>query len=200
MLERWLESIPRPILIVGGLVIGLIYIVVFLQPPRTVCDSQFDVIHANLTPTVYFDPAKPYNRKGNIFVALKECRGTNSPGGCLDLFDALRRILKETEHSSNDCSLTLAKDETLLAAFNGARDLIVDIAWGTQPPQPAVKNNWLDLENVDVFCRTVHVMRTIYGKDDWVGYVDIKLSSLPGSSTFARGEAWKRTIMSSCGR
>lgn len=200
MIERWLEAIPRPILIVGGLLLGLFYIIVFVQPPRSVCDTQFDLIKQNLTPAVYLDPTKPYTRKGNIFVALKECRSTNTPGGCLDLFDAIRKVLKETAVETNECAPTLAKDETLQKALVASRDLIVELAWGTHPPEPLNKYSWLDLEHVDVFCRMIRLMRNVYGEDEWAEYAHAKLVSLPGGSTLPSGEAWKRSIMSSCGR
>lgn len=167
------------------------------DPPRTLCDAQVEVFNERTALFLKKDPKKPYKKESRYQEVLKQCGFTKSAGGCFDLFNGLRSVMKEIKTVSPDCTSDLGSESDLKKAIWETLDLMVKLAWGEKPPMaPSLRNGIFDGADVSFFCDLKQVAVYLYGEGQWNQFVEKNLKALPGWETLDRNDIWSRSIMS----
>ncbi|MBX9766003.1 MAG: hypothetical protein K2X47_01920 [Bdellovibrionales bacterium] len=194
MLDQWLESLPKPILVGGILIIGLILIYAF-NPPHSVCHSQMEIFKKNLTPWVFND--RKLVETSKLTKSINTCKAGNTPGSCLEMFDYVRRTLTELESMPLDCHPEVGTLPEVKRAVTTVLSLLIEIAWGTKPPADEFERQaWFDTAHLSTICDLTRFQKSLYGEEEWLAYVDTRIQSLPEAATLPRDQAWAKMILS----
>ena len=193
-MDQWLESLPRPVLVGGILVIGLLLIFAF-NPPHSVCSSQMEVFKKNLTPWVFND--RKFVETSKLAKSINTCKAGNSPGSCVEMFDYVRRVIGELDSMPLECHSEVGALSEVKRAVSSVLTLLVEIGWGTKPPADEFERQaWFDTAHLATVCDLIRFQKSLYGEDDWLTYVDTRIQSLPGASDVPREQVWAKTILS----
>ena len=98
----FISQLPRALVVILGLITGLL-VILALNPPFSVCDAQLQSLKERHTPFFVKDSSKKYMLTTGYEKALSTCRSVNSPGGCLELFEGVKALIKDLEVSSREC-------------------------------------------------------------------------------------------------
>ena len=89
-MDDFLNKIPKTILLIIVLTIGVLFIVI-ADPPKTVCDAQDELFTEEYKSFLLVD--KERKLKTSKYQTLKnQCKIANSPGGCYELFNQMRKL------------------------------------------------------------------------------------------------------------
>jgi hypothetical protein len=169
----------------AGLIIGLVAIM-YMNPPHTPCQSQIEFYKKSIGPLF-----KPYQEK------FKFCKEHADPGGCVPFFDVVGRLEVKLREVGSQCQQDLTKDAQTKSFLTNTMEVFVRAAWGSKPPPSfQYRNGWLELSQVVQFCKLRKHLITIYGEDEWLGFINEMLGSLPEAQAIGRTEAWNRSLVS----
>jgi hypothetical protein len=193
MLDQWLESLPKPILVGSILILGLILIYAF-NPPHSVCHSQMEIFRKNLTPWVFNDRKLVETTK--LTKSIDVCKAGNSPGSCLEMFDYVRRVITELESMPLECLPEVGELSEMKKAVTSVLSLLVEIAWGTKPPADEFeRQSWFDTAHLATICDLTRFQKELYGEDEWLNYVDTRMQILSGAKELTREQTWAKMIL-----
>lgn len=189
-------SLPR-MLLVGILLGGGTLLVVFLNPPYTVCDSQIEVFKASQIGFLYVNPKDKMIKTTQYELLTERCKQTNSPGGCYELFLKLKQLLNDLDRVPREC----ASDVTGLAEVQKAlwkqMKLMVELAWGSKPPGSFnEKLGWLDPADLALYCRLKRSLEEFYGIEEFTGFRERMFKDLAGVAGIQRNQAWEMMLLS----
>jgi hypothetical protein len=112
---------------------------------------------------------------------IETCRAGNSPGACYELFATLKRVLRDVDAAPNQCLSEMGDIEGLRPAMMASLELLVQLAWGVQPPEPGLsKYGWLETSDLALFCKLKRRALQIFGEE---AFEQLRLkvqSKLPG--------------------
>lgn len=189
---QWLSAIPKG-LFVAIILIGGVTLILLANPPHTVCDSQIQIFHKSIGDILFQD--KKYQIP-KILQLEDECRGTNSPGGCYELFHALRALRRALSDVPEQCYAKVGNLPEVKRALHKDLQLMIQLAWGGKPPATIYdRNSWLDYSDLSLFCGLKSDFTKIYGEDNWQEFFEQTRATLPGANQFAEDEALRRTII-----
>jgi hypothetical protein len=193
---RLLLSLPKAIIVFLALFVSLM-IIMILQPPHTACNSQFEVFQASQTGFLYLDPKITYKKTTGLDKSIELCKYANSPGGCLDFFNGMKKLHRDLDAIPTDCANEVMGDSSIQQPLWGALEFMVQLAWGTKPPESSFERaGWFDNYHLAVFCDLKRLAINRYGNDSWSRFVDAQLKVLPQSQTLPRNESWQRSVLS----
>ncbi len=200
-MERWLQTLPKHILALIVISIGILLIILF-NPPHTLCDSQLSLFKEKQTGFIYLDPKQTFQKSSRFQSLHDQCKGTNSPGGCYEFFSLLRKALDDLGAVPMECSEAVASEGAVRASLFGALDLMVRIAWDSAPPKSYFeKFSWLDVADISLFCRLQQQAINFYGEAAYSSFREPYFSELPGGSALPRAKAWDASLFSeNCAR
>jgi hypothetical protein len=194
--KAWLESIPKFILGPMAVILGIIYFVV-QDPPRTICDEQFSIFKKENAKYLY-----PYE-KNSIVVPpgikrdIEACRIGNSPGGCYDWLEGIKKMVHATRNIPDKCGGSRIEELAPLKQwFDQSMFLFSQISWNNTGTIRDGLFNWLEQDDMAMFCRLKDEYIRLIGKDEWralensLGVGLMKLKKTP------KKETWERTILS----
>lgn len=195
MIQKLLE-LPRPIL-VAILLTGGILLIVFANPPYTVCDSQMEVFTQAQSGFLYKNPKSKF-AKTTLYQELTDrCKEANSPGGCYELFLKMKGLLSDLDHVPQECSASVVDLSEVRAALWGQITLLTQLAWGTKPPDNFhEKLKWLDPADIALFCQLKKTVEKFYGQDAYVEFRERMFQQLPGAAQLSRAQAWDMMLLS----
>lgn len=195
-LNQKLQELPRWALVGGILVIG-IFLILLIQPPHSVCDSQFAVIKASQTPFLYLDPKKKYIKTTSYEASYRNCRNGNSLGACVDLFAGVQKLMQDVRASNPECITNLGDKTEIRKVFRETQELMVELAWGNKPPESTYdKFGWLDNNHMFLFCKLTDLRQKASGKEAWEAWREKVMASLPNPANLQRADIWRRSIFS----
>jgi len=167
------------------LVIGL-GAIMYMNPPHTVCKSQIDFYKESITPLF-----KPYKDK------LQFCKDHTDAGGCVAFFDTVIRLEAKLKEVGPQCQPDLASDTQTKNFLILTMEVFVRAAWSSKPPASYIyRNGWLEISQVVLYCKLRRHLINIYGEDEWQGFFNDMLISLPEAEALGRNEAWNRSLVS----
>jgi hypothetical protein len=191
-----MKNIPQNILAFLA-ICGALFLIMNLQKPHSVCDSQVEVFKANQIPFLYLDPKKSYIKTKDFDRVVTFCKKSNSSGGCLEFFNGMKRLYTDLEKVPTGCSATLMEISEVKEAMFLGLELIVHLAWGERPPPSSLeRSGWLDSTQVGVFCEYKKLINLHLGRETWNGFVEKQMTNLPGASLLPRNDVWSRTVLS----
>ena len=206
---RYLDMIPKTLLAFLAIVGGIGFIIL-QDPPRTLCQSQVEVINKSEEKFLFENVKRKRLLAGKKEGALStkyerlrdQCDDTNDPGGCYELFQELKKFLHDLDSLTAECSTALADTKVYSLALSQSLEKMVRIAWGSAPPASyTVKFGWLDKADLTLFFRLKDRYVTFYGDEGWSKFRERIMQSLPGAKDLSRNQIWDLSIFSeNCAR
>ncbi|MCC7403065.1 MAG: hypothetical protein IT288_01590 [Bdellovibrionales bacterium] len=195
-MDRFLASLPKNIL--ATLAIGGgIFLIILLNPPHTVCDAQMTIFKEAQKGFVFLDPKSKSIETSDYELLTKQCRVSNSPGGCYELFARLKILIRDIEAVPTECRPKVGSENKVRKALWESLDLISRLAWGTKPPQSYYeKFGWLEPPDLLLFCDLKRTVLAVYGNSQWEQFREGLFKDLPGVKEIQRTVAWEHMLLS----
>lgn len=197
MLDQLLASLPKTFIAIVVMVIGLLLIRQY-DPPRTICDAQMELFRESQKKFLYPEPGSGMIKKSALVKTLFEhCKQNNSPGGCFEFFELLKKMSVDLSAVPEQCSEAVGEEEPIKKWLKESLKLMVLMAWGSKAPASYnLKRGWYDASELTLFCGLRrHVIR-IYGQDDFAKWQEAILSSVPDADKLDRNQVWQRNLLS----
>ncbi len=184
------------LVIVGGLAF-----IILSDPPRTQCDAEIEAFQMGTVGFLYVHP-KATVKTVRYFEMLENCKKGNGPGGCLELFAGMKKVLRELSSVTPACLEKIGELPAIRGSLAPTIDLMAKLAWGAQPPaHPNLKIGFFDPGDLNLFCLLKNKSIQIYGEESWLGFQKGSLSQLPGIKALPPQEAWDKSLYSlPCGQ
>lgn len=200
-MDAILRIIPKNMLAFAAIVGGIL-LIVFMQPPHSLCDSQLDVIKKSQQRFLYKDPKSKKVNTTKYQTLFEHCKVTNNPGGCYELFQEMKILLYDLSTLSNECSPYLASVAEHKKALWDVMELLVRLAWGEKPPTSYhAKFGWLDTADIALYCKLKTRIIGFYSEDKWNAFRERMMKELPGAKDLQRAQVWDMSIFSeNCAR
>lgn len=181
-----------------GVIFLFILLLLIFKPPFTICDVEVESFRKAETNLIFHAKAPSSDEASTRMERFFEiCRGTNSPGGCYELFAALRRLNKDLENTSVRCKDAISSIKEVKQTLFNAVELFVKIAWGGHPPVTGMeKYGWLEHGDMTLFCLLKERMILYYGKEQWTEFGSKILKELPGAENLDWQKIWVNSIFS----
>lgn len=197
MLDRFFATLSRRALATGSIAFGILFILL-ANPPRTVCDSQYEEFQKRQIGQLTLDPKLKIKPSKTAFhLAVEQCRFSNDIGGCLEFFNILKSVLRDLDVTNENCYSDVGGRNEVKDTLWVSLELITRIAWGEAAPRNYQESaGWLDSTNVALFCDLKETMNRFYGKEKLNSFSRDLLPKLPGGSQIKFSDAWPRSILS----
>jgi len=188
-------SIPKVILAFVVLVLGF-GVIIYSDPPRTVCDSQLDIFKESQKEFLYSRPGLNNTVQGPLLSELYDlCQAGNSPGGCFEYFIRLRKMNQDLENVPTQCSTTVAEEKPVKTAIFGSLKLMAKISWGDRGPASTYKRTgWLDTSDLVVYCDLKRQAVRIFSQEYYDEWQTKTLSNLPESENIDPEQALQKSL------
>lgn len=164
-----LAKIPRPVLVIGVLVIALV-LIVLNDPLKDECEVQAKIFDRNTKGLLF-----PFKVKNKVQYAkltpLRDiCRDGNSIGACSEYFEGLRKVSSELKLMNDNCKLKYSEaNEGFLPQLGSAIRVMALVAWGEKPPAgPAERMGWLTEPDLRSFCNLKKSYIAIVGEEKYL--------------------------------
>ena len=149
---------------------------------------------------LYRQPSEASIKKVVLVKTLfDECSNDNSPGGCFELFQNLKKMLADLQNIPEECAETAGAEPEVEKWLWQALKLMIDMAWGPKPPQSYMqKKGWFDSSELTLYCGLKHHAIRIYGQKTFSEWQEKILVSMPNPDKIPldRTQAWNRSLLS----
>lgn len=196
MLDKFLAQLPKNMLALLAIG-GGIFLILVLNPPYTICDSQMSSFREAQLGFVHLDPKDKVKKTSDFDLQVERCKATNSPGGCYELFLKLKTMLKDLNSIPKNCSSVAAADSKIRRVVWDSLDLIVRLAWGQKPPETYYeKFGWLEPPDILLYCQLKRAAERVFGRSQWESFRERMFRELPGANQLNRSKAWEMMLIS----
>lgn len=198
---RLFSMMPKGLIAFLAIAGGTAYII-FNEPPHTVCDSQLEVFKKSEQSFLFLDPKKKSAKTTKYAMLLEHCKATNNPGGCYELFQEVKTLIRDIQTVPSECSYRVGALTEVRQALWDTAELLVRLGWGEKPPATYYsKFGWLDKADISFFCSLKGRITDIYGNSQWEQFRERIFKQLPGAEQMARNQVWDMSIFSeNCAR
>ncbi|MEK6627614.1 MAG: hypothetical protein AABY53_03225 [Bdellovibrionota bacterium] len=181
-LNQIIQKIPKPVLIVGVLVIAIVFFV-YNDPLRDECEVQISIFEkktAGLLSSIRNKNKKTQFPKIEFW--KNRCRAGNSIGSCSDYFEGLRFITKELREVKDSCQINYSvQNEKFLNQITQALQIMSLVAWGEKPPAGmAERIGWLNETHIRTFCYLKKTFILIGSEESFLVLRDKVYKEFPG--------------------
>lgn len=197
-MDRFIASLPPPVLAIIAIVAGF-FVIVAYDPPKTVCDTQMEYFKEAQSDFVY---GKQAEEGGTSKPALAKqmfeiCKADNTPGGCLEYFSRLKKLSSDLENIPRQCADTVAKDEVVQALVFKSLKLMAQIAWGDRGPASALQRyGWFDASDMSIYCELNQSAQRLYGPEVYEEWRAGVVGSLPGADQMSPEQQFQKSLFS----
>jgi hypothetical protein len=200
-MDRIFSIIPKWFLataVIGG---GIAFLVIS-NPPHTVCESQIEVFQDAQKRFLFVDKVKKTTIPAKYRMLVDHCKITNNPGGCYELFQEMKIMLKDSQSVPSDCASTWGDLAEVKKSLWEVEELLLRLAWGEKPPTTYYqKFGWLDTADVSLYCQLKTAISRTYGEESWDQFREKMFKELKGADKMSRNEIWDMTLYSeNCAR
>lgn len=217
MLDKLVRSLS-PIQLALIVILGTIIFVYFSNPPKTICDAQFEKLLAAQAGYLFPKKGKIGPVPGKFTKALVACRDTNSMGGCADYIEVLQILTDHLSRVSDSCMVKLGKagfpepsdfaSYTIITkAIERGLQILLGAAWGEGPntnDQGALHSeedlkttfSWLGFREVKTFCALKISYEKIFYTEGLENLEKTLISELPGFKALGFEKSFRRSLFS----
>lgn len=209
-MNNFLASLPKNLLAFFAIAGGMIFIIYFLRPPHSICDSQIEVLDKAQNAFLFEDQKVKTRlagkKEGNLTTRYErlrdQCDLTNESGGCYEYFQEMRIFLRDLNALSAECGPVAGDIGRYRKPLVETLEKIARIAWGSAPPASYnLKFNWLDSSDINLFCLLKERYIRFYGDESWERFRLGLNPKLPGSKDLTPNQIWDLSIFSeNCAR
>lgn len=173
---------------VVALIAGIAAIIA-TNPQYTACQAQTEIFQKSVTQEIYGRRGQRMGFSPKVAGQISSCKQGNGPGGCFELFRTLRKVMRELRQFDESCNADLAAIGEVRAAIQSPMGLMVQVAWGEQPPESTEKRyGWFEASDVALFCQLRESYLRLYGEEEFTNFRMQVMSTLPGEApTFENG-------------
>lgn len=132
--EQFLQTLPRPVLVLGAIMIGVVVIMV-MNPPHTICDTQKDQSNESLAGITRPMKVQKQTMPAKIEKALEKCYKGSTPGACYDYFQILRGLAKQVMGTTSECRSEVYSISDIQTRLQEGVANMALLAWGDKPPE-----------------------------------------------------------------
>lgn len=195
-MDEFLRKAPKTLVAISAIVLGY-FVIVALNPPRTVCDEQVDVLLQSHKSFLSVESKKVTRTAADEMFEI--CKQDNGPGGCFEYFLNLRTVVDGLERVPRNCAGTVGAHPVIKKLVLQSLKLFAQIGWGDASAGVYVsrKNAWLDAADFRLYCRLKTLATRFYGDDEFALFREGVMNSLPGAEAMSRDQRWARSIFSS---
>lgn len=184
-----MNNIPKPIIVFVVFFLAIVFIV-FSNPPYTKCQSQIEILRANLKSDIFAQQGKSMTFSPRLTKHIAICKDGNSPGACFELFQTLRSLTRELVHFPAECAEEMGDVVEVQRALKEGMALMTQLAWGESPPpahQPRFR--WLEPADLALFCSLRDNFVRLYGHEEFESFRTGVVKNLPGEEPmFSEGQ------------
>lgn len=186
-------------MVVAILLGGGVLLIILLDPPHTVCDTQAAVFKTKQKTFLFEGEKKVLGKKtaSDYDKLLKICVMQNSSGGCSEWAFRVRELLRDLKLSTERCAPEIAATSRVKKVIWESLEVLTRGAWGVGGPKSEYdKLGWLTPSDVNLYCELKVFAQANYPKSDWEKFREKMLKALPESSNLNRDQAWSRMLLS----
>ncbi|MNK06269.1 hypothetical protein D3C87_241620 [compost metagenome] len=214
-MDDFLNSLPKPVLVLGAIIIGII-VFMLIDPPHTVCDTQQEAMKEHLKGSIFSSEAQKGRAPPVVARAKEACQLGNSGGSCYEYFSILKQAADAVGKASGECTAQLYNVPEVSSALNDGIELMARMAWGTQPPERGfARFGWMQESELATFCRLKGIYIRAKGEQAWTALRGVIFGKLPGEAPvvgadptasvvepkmapliFSEQEIWERSLFS----
>ncbi|UYL09864.1 hypothetical protein B9G69_004650 [Bdellovibrio sp. SKB1291214] len=194
-LDKFLNDLPKPVLVIGALVIGVV-VIMLLNPPHTVCDTEEAAMREYLKGQLFSTQVKKNTIPPSIVREKEACQLGNSAGSCYEYFSTLKNIADAVNKSSSQCASQMFGVKEVTSTLNDGIELMVRLAWGVKPPEPGTYDRfgWLSEAEIATFCRLKSTFIRANGEEAWTALRQRVAAKLPGEEVPLTPEGTVSTV------
>jgi len=197
LINNLLNTLPKTFIAITIMVLALLF---FRQvdPPRTICHAQIEIFRESQKFFLYPAAEEKEIKKPTLVKTLfDECTNDNSPGGCFEFFQGLKKMAVDLANVPEQCAEAIGEEPEVKGWLKKSLKLMVQMAWGSRAPASYLqKNGWFDASELTLFCGLRrHVIR-IYGSENYSQWQEQNMTALPGAEKLERNQNWQRNILS----
>ncbi|WP_413585088.1 hypothetical protein [Bdellovibrio sp. HCB274] len=194
-MEKFLNSLPKPVLVVGAILIAVIVFMV-MEPPHTICDTQEEGLRESLKGQLFSTQFKKNTIPPSIMREKEACQLGNSAGSCYEYFSTLKNVAGAVTKGSSQCAAQLYEVKEVGSALNDGIELMVRLAWGVKPPEPGTfeRFGWLTESEIATFCRLKSTFVRANGEEAWTALRQKISAKLPGEEVPLTAEGTVSTV------
>lgn len=194
-MKKIIDAIPKfflgPLLVLGG-----IFYFILQDPPKTVCDIQFEIFKKENEKYVY-----PYKKKKIEIPAvikrdIEMCQNTNTAGGCYDWMAGLKGVLKTTRNLPTECRSRISELNPLKSWMDQSLFLFSQISWNSSQFVRPDLFHWLEKDDVILFCRLRMEYIRLIGVESYKAQEKRLLDELVKLKKLPPPKVWERTVLS----
>ncbi len=191
----YIQRMPK--LLLGFLVLlGVLAVLVYRDPPKTVCDIQMNEVNKRLADGFFVNDTRGGGFEKGVMTAFNNCLNSNAPGGCHEMFSRLDYLEELIKTIPAECGSHPSTAAVKGFVAKGLR-LFGMIAWGeAKPINKYNKTSWLDTSDLGLYCRLKRQYQRLYGQEAWRQFVWGFLPGLPEAKTLQRKEIWDLGLFS----
>lgn len=151
-MEQFLQTLPRPVLVLGVILIGIVVIMV-ISPPHSICDTIKSEVTASLVGITRPLKIKKQTHPARITAALESCYIGRSAGACYDYFQILKGLAKHVQSATAECRPEILGISDIKNRMTEGIENLVLLAWGDYPPEsPNERFGILQDADISLFC------------------------------------------------
>ena len=202
---NFFASLSKTLLATSAIVLGTAFIILFVRPLHSLCDSQIEVLDKAQQKFLFENEkskrllaGKKEGKLSTKYQRLRDqCDLTNDPGGCYEYFQEMRAYLRDMNSLTKECAPVVGGIGVYGTPLVETLEKFVRIAWGPAPPASYnVKFNWLDASDLNLFCRLKDRYISFYGDDAWEAFRTRVSASLPGAKDLNLNQIWDLSLFS----
>lgn len=196
-MEQLLASLPKPVIALGAMLIMLM-VIYRMSPPITICDAQMEIFRDSQKRFLYSQRGESgLGLPARFDTVTKNCMDDNSPGGCFELFQSLKKTVVDMRNIPDQCVDTAAEEPEIQRSLWKTVKLMVQLAWGERAPASFMqKNGWFDSSDVTLFCELKRASIRFYGAEKVSEWQEGLLQNMPKAEKLTREQVWPRSLLS----
>ncbi len=179
--EQFLQTLPRPVLVLGTIVLGIVLIMLF-SPPHTICDTQTDQVKEGLIGLTQPMKIKKQTMPPKMAEALRNCYQGSTTGSCYDYFQDLRGLARFVMDGTLECRPQIYNIRDIRKNLEEGVTNMALLAWGDKPPEPGAFGRFGPLREADLslFCYLKSAIIAGAGDDAWQNLRKKVFAQFPG--------------------
>lgn len=165
-IDQIISKIPKPVLVVGVLVVALV-VIVFNNPLKDECEVKTSIFLKEMRGIITSVRSKDKTQFAQISFWMDRCKQGNSLGACEDYFSGLKKLTTALSVFPEKCQEKFSEENEAFTK-NLVSGLVVMslVAWGEKPPNGmSERAGWLTEVDLKTFCRLKKTLLLLSGEE-----------------------------------
>lgn len=196
-MKKLLDSVPK--LVLGPILVIIAIIYFTLQdPPKTICDTQFETFRSEKDVEKYYFGYEKNKIKipAGIQQDIDSCQKSNSPGACYDWMEGIKKLITYTKNIPAQCGERFDEIEPIGKWFAQSVFIYSQISWNNTTSVRDGLFNWLDDDDQAIFCRLKVEYIRLFGAEAWKTQENKNVQELMRLKKMDQKRVRERTILS----